>query len=231
MIVFCVLDQLLPVHHKNIYPTLSGSYNQNVQLSTVYVLGFLASFVHQFKLYVILYPTIFHFAFNVISPVISNAICLIISTMFFLIYLFFFSKKIITKFLFYIILLILIETIIIFISLYVINLGLFGIILIVMNSLMFIAPGQNIMRVIKEKNYKLIPIATTLVAIICSGGWLLFGILVNDINCIISNLIGLVSSIFTTLIWVIYYLRSKIARNKNKFYQEENIDNKNVEIR
>jgi uncharacterized protein with PQ loop repeat len=100
-----------------------------------------------------------------------------------------------------------------------------------MNSLMFIAPGQNIIRVIKEKNYKLIPIATTLVAIICSGGWLLFGILVNDINCIISNLIGLVSSIFTTLIWVIYYLRSKIIRNKNKFYQEENIDNKNVEIR
>ena len=168
---------------------------------------------------------------NVISPVISNAICLIISTMFFLIYLFFFSKKIVTKFLFYIIILILIETIIIFISLYVINLNFFGIILIVMNSLMFIAPGQNIIRVIKENNYKLIPIATTLVAIICSGGWLLFGILVNDINCIISNLIGLVSSIFTTLIWVIYYLRSKIIRNKNKFYQEENIDNKNVEIR
>ena len=168
---------------------------------------------------------------NVISPVISNAICLIISTMFFLIYIFFFSKKIVTKFLFYIIILILIETIIIFISLYVINLNFFGIILIVMNSLMFIAPGQNIIRVIKEKNYKLIPIATTLVAIICSGGWLLFGILVNDINCIISNLIGLVSSIFTTLIWVIYYLRSKIIRNKNKFYQEENIDNKNVEIR
>ena len=168
---------------------------------------------------------------NVISPVISNAICLIISTMFFLIYLFFFSKKIVTKFLFYIIILILIETIIIFISLYVINLNFFGIILIVMNSLMFIAPGQNIIRVIKEKNYKLIPIATTLVAIICSGGWLLFGILVNDINCIISNLIGLVSSIFTTLIWIIYYLRSKIIRNKNKFYQEKNIYNKNVEIR
>jgi hypothetical protein len=66
-----VLDQLLPVHHKNIYPTLTGSYNQNVQLSIVYVLGFLQSFVHQFKLYVILYPTGFHFAFNVIFPVIG----------------------------------------------------------------------------------------------------------------------------------------------------------------
>ena len=42
----------------------------------------------------------------------------------------------------------LIETAIIFISLYVINLKIFGKILIVINVLMFVAPGQNILRVI-----------------------------------------------------------------------------------
>ena len=71
MTVFCVLDQLLPVHHKNIYPFLVGSYNQNVQLSIVYLLGLLTLFVHPFKLYTILYSARFHFAFNVISPIIA----------------------------------------------------------------------------------------------------------------------------------------------------------------
>ena len=31
---------------------------------------------------------------------------------------------------------------------------------------MFVAPGQNILRVIKEKNYRLIPIVTTIISII-----------------------------------------------------------------
>ena len=84
----------------------------------------------------------------------------------------------------------------------------------------------------KEKNHKLIPIGTTIVGIICSGGWLFFGIIVNDINCIIPNLIGLLSSIFNTFIWIFFYVRTKIINKRNQLYSEETIDQKNkVEIK
>ena len=166
------------------------------------------------------------------GPVISNIICWLITSTFFIIYLFLLSKKIVQKFCLYIVILILSEIVIIFISLYVIKLPLYGIILIIINIFMYIAPGQNIIRVIKEKDYKLIPISTTIVGIICSGGWLLFGKMVNDINCIIPNMIGLVSSILTTFIWLIFYLRAKIIKNKGKLYSEENTNNNyNVEIK
>ena len=112
-------------------------------------------------------------------------------------------------------------------SLYVLKMKIFGIILIFFNILMFIAPGQNIVRVIREKNHKLIPISTTIVGIICSGGWLLFGIIVNDINCIIPNLIGLISSIFNTFIWIFFYVKAKIEKKRHQFYSEESIDKKN----
>ena len=37
----------------------------------------------------------------------------------------------------------------------------------IFNVAMYIAPGQKIIRVIKEKNYKLIPIRSTIVSILC----------------------------------------------------------------
>ena len=165
-------------------------------------------------------------------PVISNYICGIISLSFCIIYLYFFSRNSISRFCLYCPLLILSLAIIIFISLYVIKMKIFGVILIFFNILMFIAPGQNLIRVIKEKNHKLIPIGTTIVGIICSGGWLFFGIIVNDINCIIPNLIGLLSSIFNTFIWIFFYVRAKIINKRNQLYSEETIDQKNkVEIK
>ena len=166
-----------------------------------------------------------------VSPVVSNILCYISSSSFFIIYLFFFAKKIIQKFFLYVIILIIIETTIIYISLYIINLKIFGKILIILNILMFVAPGQNIIRVIKENNHKLIPIATTLVATICSGSWLLFGKIINDINCIIPNMIGLIFSIFTSLIWLYFYLKAKIKNNKNQLYSENVVNNNKVEIK
>ena len=165
------------------------------------------------------------------SPLICNFLCSLISTTFFIIYLFFLSKKIVPKCFLYIMILIIVATIIIYISIYVINIQIYGIILIVINVLMFIGPSQNIIRVIKEKNHRLIPIATTLVMIVCSGGWLLFGKIVNDLTCIIPNMIGLFFSVFNSLIWLFFYLKEKIKKNKNQFYSEENANNNNVEIK
>ena len=165
------------------------------------------------------------------SPMICSIICSTIATFFFFIYLYYFSNKNIKKYILYLFALFSIEIIIIYISYYVVqNLTYYGRFLIVINILMFVAPGQNLVRVIREKNYKLIPIASTIVGSICSGGWYLYGKIVNDINCMIPNGLGLIFSIFTTLVWTFYYFREKIIQRKTKFYPEQN-KTRDVEIK
>ena len=74
--------------------------------------------------------------------------------------------------------------------LFVIPLVPLGYSLMVINILMYIAPAQNLGRVFKEKNYKLIPIASTLAGAVCSAGWLLFAFITGDINCGVPNGLG-----------------------------------------
>ena len=82
----------------------------------------------------------------------------------------------------------------------------------IFNVAMYIAPGQKILRVIKEKNYKLIPIRSTIVSILCSGSWLFYGITINLFAQILPNALGLFFSILNTLAWIYFY----INRNKGK---------------
>ena len=142
------------------------------------------------------------------SPMTCSIICSIIASCFFFIYLYFLSKKNIHKFIMY------------------------SLILIVINIILFIAPGQNLKKVIRKKNHKLIPIATTIIGCICSAGWLLFGIIVEDINCIIPNGLGLISSIITTFIWIYFFCRTRkmMIRKKMKFYSESDNTTKEVAI-
>ena len=165
------------------------------------------------------------------SPLICNFLCSLIAATFFIIYLFYLAKKIVQKCFLYIMILVTVATIIIYISIYIIDIRIYGMILIVINVLMFIGPGQNIIRVIKEKNYRLIPIATTLVMIVCSGGWLIFGKIVNDLTCIIPNMIGLFFSILNSLVWLYFYLKERMKKNNEQFYSDENVNNNKVEIK
>ena len=87
----------------------------------------------------------------------------------------------------------------------------------VFNVFMFISPGQKIIRVIKEKNYKLIPIVSTICNILCSSAWLGYGICIKLITQIIPNAIGLFFSIVNTLAWIYFYLK----RDKEKEKEEE----------
>ena len=87
----------------------------------------------------------------------------------------------------------------------------------VFNVCMFISPGQKIIRVIKEKNYKLIPIVSTIVNIMCSSAWLGYGICIELITQIIPNSLGLFFSIANTLAWTYFY----VTRDKEKEKQEE----------
>ena len=96
----------------------------------------------------------------------------------------------------------------------------------VFNVFMFISPGQKIIRVIKEKNYKLIPIVSTIVNIMCSSAWLGYGICINLITQIIPNALGLFFSIANTLAWTYFYL----TRDKEKEEQEEKEGETEVEL-
>ena len=97
----------------------------------------------------------------------------------------------------------------------------------IFNAAMYIAPGQKIIRVIKEKNYKLIPIRSTIVSICCSGSWLMYGIVINLIPQIIPNALGLFFSIANTLAWIYFYIKRDLSEDideetfaviKNKSY-------------
>jgi uncharacterized protein with PQ loop repeat len=96
----------------------------------------------------------------------------------------------------------------------------------VFNVCMFISPGQKIIRVIREKNYKLIPIVSTIVNIMCSSAWLGYGICINLITQIIPNALGLFFSIANTLAWTYFYL----TRDKEKEEQEEKEKEKEAEV-
>ena len=85
----------------------------------------------------------------------------------------------------------------------------------IFNVAMYIAPGQKILRVIKEKNYKLIPIRSTIVSILCSGSWLIYGIVIDLVTQIIPNALGLFFSIANTMAWIYFYI------NRDEKYKED----------
>ena len=96
----------------------------------------------------------------------------------------------------------------------------------VFNVMMFVSPGQKIIRVIREKNYKLIPIVTTIVNILCSAAWLGYGICINLITQIIPNSLGLFFSIANTLAWLYFYSK----RDKDKDDEEEEKKDEEAEL-
>ena len=93
-----------------------------------------------------------------------------------------------------------------------------GLIIIFISTLQYIAPAQNLVKAFKEKNDKLIPIVSTICGCLCSGGWTLFGLIIGDINCIIPNGLGLVSSILTGLVWI--YIKGTKKKEDNEDEEE-----------
>ena len=167
-------------------------------------------------------------------PLLNSIICSIISCVFGFFYLYLAFNKNYKKIAICSILLIIIQfNLVLFFLKIMRSLKIFGIILIIINIMMFVAPGQNLIKVFKEKNYKLIPIATTIMGCFCSGGWFLFGIIVNDINCIIPNGLGLISSIFTTFVWVYFYVNGiirKTSGDEKELKEEETNGNQKNKI-
>ena len=87
---------------------------------------------------------------------------------------------------------------------FVIDAEITGKIVLIFNVLMYAAPGEKMYTVCKTGNYKLIPIWSTIGAAACSGCWLIYGIVVKDINVIIPNALGIICSIIQLIVYSIY---------------------------
>ena len=151
-----------------------------------------------------------------LAPLVSSSVSLVLGIIFSFIYLYYFSAKKFFRFFLYI----LMESIFICLLFYGLNqidVDTVGLIANVVNVITFISPGQRILRVCREKNYKLIPIVTTILGCTCSLGWLCFGILIHDINVIIPNTISSIFAFLNTSIWIYYYSTSKdIGKEENE---------------
>lgn len=163
---------------------------------------------------------------DVFVPCFSAVIGLGLSQIFAIIYLYYFTNKQTVKFLIYII----IESGIIYGFYYLLvfiipSYQIVGTLAMLVNIFTYIAPGQKILIVIKERNYRLIPIASTIAGMACSASWLTFGLMIWDKNTIVPNSIGLIFSIVNTSIWTYYYLNRK-DENKGKVNLEEELTQK-----
>ena len=152
-----------------------------------------------------------------IIPFINAGVGIIITSVFLILYLYlYFNRKCSKTFLGFLILLIF-ELVVFSGAVLYGNVSVVSLLAMIFNVAMYIAPGQKILRVIKEKNYKLIPIRSTIVSICCSGSWLLYGIFINLVAQIVPNALGLFFSIANTLAWIYFY----INRGEEKEKEEE----------
>ena len=157
------------------------------------------------------------------APIVSSSVSFVLGVIFSIIYLFYFSQKKCSKLFIYVIM----EFIAIALLYYTLSLTeikIVGFIANCVNILNFISPAQRIVRVCREKNYSLIPIATTVLGCISSFLWLVFGILINDYNVMIPNTISVLIALFNTLIWFYFYCTTKEKKEKPKENEEEMIE-------
>ena len=157
------------------------------------------------------------------APIVSSSVSFVLGVIFSIIYLYYFSQKKCIKLFIYVIM----ECVAIALLYYTLSLTeikIIGFIANCVNILNFISPAQRIVRVCREKNYSLIPIATTVLGCISSFLWLVFGILINDYNVMIPNTISVLIALFNTSIWFYFYCTTKDKKEKPKENEEEMIE-------
>jgi solute carrier family 50 protein (sugar transporter) len=149
-------------------------------------------------------------------PFINTAIGILITTVFLTLYIYLFFHRMFLKTFSKFLILVCLESVIFFGAIIYGNVSVVSITAMIFNVAMYIAPGQKILRVIKEKNYILIPIRSTIVSILCSGSWLLYGIVIKLIPQIVPNALGLFFSILNTLAWIYFYNNRSVEKNKEE---------------
>ena len=148
-----------------------------------------------------------------VIPFINAAVGIFITSVFIVLYFYLYFDRIYYKTFMGFIALIIFELSISMVAIFYGSVPTVSLLAMIFNVAMYIAPGQKILRVIKEKNYKLIPIRSTIVSILCSGSWLIYGIVINLVAQIIPNALGLFFSIANTLAWIYFYINRPNKKN------------------
>ena len=79
----------------------------------------------------------------------------------------------------------------------------------IFNVLMYAAPGEKIYTVCKTDNYTLIPIFSTMGALICSTSWMLYGFYQGDFLLVLPNALGMASAVVQLVVYIIVRGRKK----------------------
>ena len=162
---------------------------------------------------------------NKIIPMISSAISLSFSIIYAIIYLYFyFLGKIFNWFLSSIFTIVIVWQCYYSIIFILEDYEFIGMIAMIINIITYIQPVQNILRIIKQGNFKSISIINSILGFLSSGCWLSYGILIKNIKSIIPNGIGFIVSIIHIAIWTFFYLRMKSDDDKN-----EKLNNNEIE--
>ena len=117
-----------------------------------------------------------------------------------------------------------------FLFYFIIDSNITGLIAMIFNILMYAAPGEKIIRVIKTKKYELIPIYSSIGGFLCSFCWFIFGFYQNDKNLIIPNSLGILFSAIQILIFLILYCKSDKNNNDKSSNSSIKDEGKNKSI-
>lgn len=96
-----------------------------------------------------------------------------------------------------------------------------GYIVMIFNVLMYAAPLEKIVRVFRTSNYKLIPIFSSIGGALCSLCWLVYGIVINNLNTYIPNALGLFFAILQIVLYIIYYV--KVKNEAEEFAKDDDV--------
>ena len=151
-----------------------------------------------------------------VIPLINAVVGIFITSVFIVLYFYLYFDRIYYKTFMGFIALIIFELSISMLAIFYGSVPTVSLLAMIFNVAMYIAPGQKILRVIKEKNYKLIPIRSTIVSILCSGSWLIYGIVINLVAQIIPNALGLFFSIANTVAWIYFYINRPNKKNNSE---------------
>ena len=115
-----------------------------------------------------------------------------------------------------------------------IALKILGIFIVITSFSKILIAADDINSFLKKKDYhSFVDLTIPFLGFICYGGWLLFGMIIGDLYCIISNAI-------ICLVWMIciyfncrnkYNKKEKDKRDKNKNAQIKNIQNSETELK
>ena len=161
----------------------------------------------------LLWGTIWIFK-NKLIPFINCLFGIFITSIFILLYFYFYYKRI---FLNALIRFLILFGIAYFIFLRIIiygNISVISFFAIVINIFIYIAELKEMIQLFKGKNYKLFKIDISIVGVFCYGCWIIYGNFINFIPQILINLIGFIFSLINTIAWIYFYYNIDKFKNK-----------------